>query len=288
MDKEKLRDAIDNLDDELIDEAEKARGLSYRAKMRIVRTLIVGAAAAAMVTTALLIHLGSRKPSGDGGEVVMPPEAVTEQSTAEDGGTEITTALPETVMAETSGAAVTEVTTVSAVASTVKVTTVSVADTSTVTLPDEPAAAATTEFTFDKDGLFKAPENYSYQGDPEVICVKYSNAYLRERYGLWINCDTEQSDRDLDLVSGFDLTDEAEDIGFEGGGFLLRVFYRDGTFMEYELFDSFGILYITERDGTKNRWKDLSGNSYELLMQLQSDQLAVDEYINIVVEEYYS
>lgn len=95
-----------------------------------------------------------------------------------------------------------------------------------------------------------------------------------------------ETDRNLDMVSGFELSDIYEEIGFEGGGFLLRVYYRDGTFMEYELYE-YGLVDITDRSGNKRRWKDLSGNSYQLLLQLQSDQLSVDDKISMVTDEMY-
>lgn len=298
MKKDTLKDGIGFIDDDLIYEAEKASGLSYRAKIRIIRMLFIGAAAAVMITTAVLLHAGwNRKSSGDGGENTVPaPESASDESgVLPDEGQQFTVTAsdiagePVTVTAITSAASAPEVTTVSAKQG-------SPAETSYVPAEEETTVTRSyaidggnndpDEFTFDKDGLFKVPENYSYAGDPDVVCVKYSNSYLRERYGLWINCDTAQSDRDLDMVSGFELSDIYEEIEFEGGGFLLRVYYRDGTFMEYELYE-YGLVDITDRSGKKQRWKDLSGNSYQLLLQLQSDQLSVDDKISMVIDEMY-
>lgn len=313
MDKDMLNDGIGFIDDELIDEAERASGLSYRAKIRIIRTLIIGAAAAAMITTAVLLHMnGHRSASGNGGDNLVTAQEKTTEKSADfpNGGQSIIVTTDgadgenSIVTAYTSAGKPPESTTVSAGASDPVVTdsvprdeevTTAAVDstqgeevtTASYSPPAEPEPFPPAEFTYDENGLFKTPEDYSYAGDPDVVYVQYGNQHLRDSYGLWINCNAEQSDRNLDMVNSFELSDMVEEIGITGGGFLLRVYYNDGTFIEYELYDILGLLDITDRSGHKQRWKELSGSSHELLLQLQSDQLAVDSYISQIIDYKY-
>ncbi|MBQ9894492.1 MAG: hypothetical protein IJM38_03805 [Ruminococcus sp.] len=301
MKKELLDKGLENIDDELINEAATVSVISYKAKIRLIRTAVIGAAAATVITAAMLIHFYNEKNNNNGGDdnLIVPPETTTQMNEAAIVSTSITyenrkndkvvetTASSKnitTTKASTAPAVLTETT------SSVIVTTTETDETEQTvtdqTYPDETVLPFEYYYSLE-DGLFQVLKDYSYAGDPDIACVKYGNAFLKERFSFWINCDKEQSDRNLDMVNRFELSDEYEEIGFEGGGFILRVYYKDGTFMEYELYDQFGILDITDRNGNRQRFKDKSGNSRELLLALQSDQMQIDAAISSILYDAY-
>lgn len=164
-----------------------------------------------------------------------------------------------------------------------------------VTMPDTTEPVTTTvpwteerPFIYNgRENTFYPPmKNYSYPGDPTVTNVQFGTAVLRDR-GVWVNCSFDQADRILNAISAFRNSDEIEDIGFEGGGFCVKVIYDDGTSREYELFGTLGIYYLKDKDGSTVRMKDTSGVENDLVWYLQDEFMKIDPYITAFFEEKY-
>ena len=305
MKKDDLIKGIDAVDDDLIAEAAgREPKLKYKTKVRLIRFLTGAAAVAAMVGTGFLLKasLGKAPKSDDKAAAI-----VTEDSGRVEANTEIaaesTEPSPEEgtdtdIVTETARAGsgyeyatLAETTTKKGAATVTAETTV----TKVVTMPDTTAPETTTvplteerPFTFNgRSHTFYPPmKNYSYPGDLTITNVQFGTAVLRDR-GVWVNCSFDQADRILNAIGAFENTDEIEDIGFEGGGFCVKVLYNDGKSCEYELFGTLGIYYLKDKDGNIRRMKDLSGAETDLVLYLQDEFMKIDPYITAFFEEKY-
>ncbi|MBR4627454.1 MAG: hypothetical protein IKO47_07135 [Ruminococcus sp.] len=292
MKKDDLTKGIDAVDDDLIAEAAgREPKMKYSTKVKLIRILTGAAAVAAMVATGFLLKASLGKPpkSSDPAAIVTEgkgsgdPEAVTEPGT--DTVTSAVTSRAEEYVtyAKTTTKAGTKTVT--------GVTTV----TKAVTMPDTDEPVTTTvPWTEERPFIYNGREqtfyppmkDYTYPGDTSITNVQFGTAVLRDR-GVWVNCSFDQADCILNGISAFQNADEIEDIGFDGGGFCVKVFYDDGTSREYELFGTLGLYYLKDQDGSIKRMKDTSGAENELVWYLQGEFVKIDPYITAFFEEKY-
>ena len=317
MKKDLLINGIDNMDDELITEAEEASGLSYKAKIRIIRTIVVGAAAAAMITTGVFLHsrnMNRLNEVTDGETAVQSVSEPSDEMSGVVAGTESASEAASTVTNVTTTASVTKtavlaVTTASP-AEKEKVTTVTGvwddedeiqpqtvivnADTNEVIdAGDSPVETDTAPSVYDPEpyfpptplpehSIFDAVSGYHNDKHPDVVSVQFGNAFIKGKYNLWLNCTKEQSDMWLECIDNMQLTEEVMEVIITGGGYIVRVNYSDGTSEEYELWGDYGQLFYTDRNGNRSTLRDTSGTYTSFFDSVYNTYLAdvgeVDAY----------
>ena len=297
MKKDDLIKGIDAVDDDLIAEAAgREPKLKYKTKVRLIRFLTGAAAVAAMVGTGFLLKasLGKAPKSDDKAAAIVTegsepgdPEVMTENGNAVP-GTDASTVT--SAVTSRAGEYVTYAkTTTKAGKETV---TAVMTSTKKITMPETTVSTVTTDvpwtedrpFTFSNNEFFAPMKDFQWEAG--IVNVQFGTAVLRDR-GVWVNCSFDQADRILNAIGAFENTDEIEDIGFEGGGFCVKVIYNDGSSCEYELFGTLRIYYLKDKDGNIRRMKDLSGAETDLVLYLQDEFMKLDPYITAFFEEKY-
>ncbi len=302
MKKDDLIKGIDAVDDELIAEAAgREPKMKYKTKVRLLRFLTGAAAVAAMVGTGFLLKasLGKAPKSDDKAAAI-----VTEDSGRVEANTEIaaesTEPSPEEgtaaeIVTETARAGsgyeyatLAETTTKKGAATVTAVMT----STKKITMPETTVSTVTTDvpwtedrpFTFSNNEFFAPMKDFQWEAG--IVNVQFGTAVLRDR-GVWVNCSYEQADRILSMLHFLKPSEIVEDIGFEGGGFTLKVIYNDGSSCEYEFFGNLGIYYFKDKDGTVKRLVDTFGCELDIVKYLQEEFMKLDPYITAFFEEKY-
>ena len=297
MKKDDLIKGIDAVDDDLIAEAAgREPKLKYKTKVRLIRFLTGAAAVAAMVGTGFLLKasLGKAPKSDDKAAAIVTegsepgdPEVMTENGNAAPGTDTSTVTSAVTSRAE-------EYVTYAKTTTKAGKETVTAVMTSTkkITMPETTVSTVTTDvpwtedrpFTFSNTEFFAPMKDFQWEAG--IVNVQFGTAVLRDR-GVWVNCSYEQADRILSMLHFLKPSEIVEDIGFEGGGFCVKVIYNDGSSCEYELFGTLRIYYLKDKDGNIRRMKDLSGAETDLVLYLQDEFMKIDPYITAFFEEKY-
>ncbi len=306
MKKDDLIKGIGSVDDKLISEAAKTpSGRRPKISFRLKRTLTIAAAAAGAAAVVLFMHLHDvpspeeiSENRGDGltAEIYTEKSGSAEKST----GTQTSPAHEISVRTDTtavsSSAKLAETTTAPADKA-IAVTSPPPEQTQTLTEPPHeeitpPAdenSVQTSTYPPDRPAesidIFDPAENYSYPGNEEISGVQYGSRLLAERDNIWLNCTKEQADRWLGYVSSFTLSDTYEEIEFTGGGYMLRILYKDGTHEDYELFTPDYYLIYTDRQGNVSRFKETSHSGLALHNEIYDAYLANINVIDKTVQE---
>lgn len=306
MKKDQLIDGISSLDDELIAEAGNAHGFGYRTKIRLMRTIMIGAAAAAMIATGLALNskgkpVYNEETESETIEIDERNDASgSNDSLSENAGTSENSAVITAAEKETNAVTITTTTTVTTKKQ-LAYTTTSANDTATIPADNEiimtepiepdtrPEKLQPGEVTANTEPLpeceiYSPVENYSNTAHPDVVSVQYGAQIIMMKYNLWLNATQQQADEWLNCIDKIEPSEPTAEIDFSGGGYIVRVNYNDGTYELYELMGGADMIYFTARDGSHSQIVDISGNYMDFFNSVYNTYLAnagdIDAYVD--------